>query len=544
MPTNGSPLPAGFLRADGPRLIDGAGNPVRLRGAGLGNWLLPEGYMWRFPAAADRPRRIRKMIRELLGEDDAKAFWEEYHDSYVTETDVRLMADWGFNSVRLPINSSYVLAEDEESLDEKAMARIDRFIAWCRRYGLYVILDLHGAPGGQTGTNIDDSVDDLPRLFMDAGHRERTIALWRSLAKRYAGEWTVGGYDLLNEPLPEWFAEHNPKVMPLYKDIIRAVREVDPHHMIILEGVHWATDWSIFTEILDDNLMLQFHKYWNNPDAESLDTYLEMRDRWQVPLYMGEGGENNTDWYAGAFRMFEDLDISWNFWSWKKLDTGNSPVSIPKPDGWDRLTAYLNGGEKPGRDTAAGILRAYLDRLPTARCDLRPEVIRSLLRQPPVRIPAIFYSYEGPDRGFGPGTGPVQDAPFRRRDGHAFGFVTGRRTKPHFQHGAGEDWADDDRMYLILPAGRWAAYDFDFGDPGTGSDFELTVRHIGPGRFRISPENGETPTEVTSDDEWRDTSLTFRRTGEETSGRFVLESLDGSVGLERLVIRPVGDRRV
>lgn len=292
------------------------------------------------------------------------------------------------------------------------------------------------------------------------------------LAERYKDEWIVAGYDLLNEPLPEWFAEYNDQVMPLYREIIAAIREVDARHMIILEGVHWATDWSIFegvpgNELPDQNLMLQFHKYWNNPDTESIQKYLDAREQLNVPLFMGEGGENNKDWYAGAFRLFEDHGISWNFWTWKKLDTDNSPCSIVLPQGWHKLVSYLEGGAKPERVEAQVILDEYLLNLNLVNCVYHADVVCSLLRRLPVRIPAIFYGYNGSGVSFGraPGRQAAAGISYREGDGMDFRFVEGNRTAPNFQHGRGEAWQPEERLSVELAEGDWVAYTFTVRDP-------------------------------------------------------------------------------
>jgi endoglucanase len=463
----------GFVRAEGRKLVNGAGKEILLRGVGFGSWILPEGYMWRFPNAGDRPRRIERMIEELVGTELAGQFWETYYDTYIAEPDIRRIAEEGFNSVRVPINARFLL-EDGEPLrvKEHHFRLIDRVIDWCREHRLYVILDLHGAPGGQTGTNIDDSEQDHPDLFTSEANQRLTVELWRKIAERYKEEWIVAGYDLLNEPLPEWFSAYNDRVMPLYKEITQAIREVDDKHMIILEGVHWATDWSIFDEKFDDNLMLQFHKYWNNPDTESLHPYLAKREEWDVPLFMGEGGENNKEWYAGAFQLFEDHGISWNFWTWKKLDTDNSPCSIIMPDDWTVLTDYLEGkADRPDPETAKRVLWEYLDNLPLERCRYYPEVARSLFRRAPVRIPAIFYGYQG--EGIHHDTNgririPSGDSSigFRPGDGIDIRFVTGSRTKPSFQHGRGEAWQEDEWLCIQLHGQDWVAYDFRVEGPG------------------------------------------------------------------------------
>ncbi|WP_027084486.1 cellulase family glycosylhydrolase [Cohnella panacarvi] len=454
----------GFLKAVGRKLVNEAGREVRLRGVGFGSWMLPEGYMWRFPNAGDRPRRIEAMVRELIGEEKAERFWSLYYERYIAETDIARIAQEGFNSVRLPVHWRVLMEEREPVVfKENGFRILDQVIAWCREHRLYVVLDLHGAPGGQTGTNIDDSERDLPELFTDERNRRLTIELWRKLAKRYKDEWIVAGYDLLNEPLPDWFAKYNPLVMPLYRDIIQAIREEDSRHMIILEGAHWATDWTIFDDRPDDNLMLQFHKYWNNPDTESIRKFLDKRDEWNVPIYMGEGGENNKDWYAGAFRLYEDHDISWNFWTWKKMDTDNSPCSIRKPEGWEKLVAYLEGGEKPSPDTAERILWTYLDNLPIEACDYHPAVVNALFRRPSVRIPAIFYGYKGEGDGFGfGGKRETRTIGFRDTDGTDIRFASETEdATPNFQHGGGEPWQEKDWMYVHLEQGDWLAYTFE-----------------------------------------------------------------------------------
>ncbi|WP_370639069.1 glycoside hydrolase family 5 protein [Cohnella sp. REN36] len=259
----------GWVKAQGQRLVNGRGEDLILRGPGLGSWLLPEGYMWKLPEGGDRPRRIERMIAELIGQEEATAFWRTYHDRYTSEEDIRRIAEEGFNSVRVPFNARMLLEGERnaQGYSEYALGLLDRIIDWCRQWKLYVILDMHGAPGGQTGANIDDSERDQPELYIDPAYRQAAIDMWRMLAERYRDEWIVAGYDLLNEPLPDYHGQYHGEAEPLYRDMIRAIREVDDRHLIILEGVHWSTDWSIFTEPLDGNVLYQFHKYWNNRRA-------------------------------------------------------------------------------------------------------------------------------------------------------------------------------------------------------------------------------------------------------------------------------------
>ncbi|HZG56458.1 glycoside hydrolase family 5 protein [Paenibacillus sp.] len=531
----------GFLRASGRRLVNGEGRELLLRGVGFGSWLLPEGYMWRFPDAGDRPRRIERMVESLVGAEEAERFWDEYYDTYVAEADIRAVAAHGFNSVRVPINAR-TLIENETPLRLRPdrLALLDRVIAWCRTYKLYVILDLHGAPGGQTGTNIDDSEHDRPELFLDEKNKQLTIALWRLLAERYKDEWIVAGYDLLNEPLPDWFAAYNDQVMPLYRDIIQAIREVDDRHMIILEGAHWATDWSIFTEKLDENVMLQFHKYWNAPDAESLRAFLEKRDEWDVPIFMGEGGENNCDWFAGAFRLYEDLDISWNFWTWKKLDCTNSPYSVRKPEGWDLLVAYLEGGDKPEPSAARGILRQYLEHLRLENCDYRPQVVNALFRRPPVRIPAAFYGYGGEGVGFGVRAKTESATGFRAGDGTDIRFVVeGARERPNFQHMKGEEWQPDEWLYVRLAADDWLAYDVTLRPEQAALELAVELRMRTAGGSLLLFWNGEAVGAVApTAEEWQTVRLSGSVQGAPGTNRLKVSAYGHPVGLQWVSVSP------
>lgn len=477
----------GFIRASGEAIVNGEGRELLLRGVGLGSWLLPEGYMWRFPEQGDRPRRMERMVSDLLGEEKAELFWETYYHNYITEKDIEAIAAEGFNSIRLPINARFLLGEDEPlRLIPGRIEVIDSVIAWCRKHSLYVILDLHGAPGGQTGTNIDDSEHNKPELFIMESCQRLTVELWRVIAERYKEEWIVAGYDLLNEPLPNWFSEYNHLVMPLYRQIIQAIREVDERHMIILEGVHWATDWSIFDEKPDDNLMLQFHKYWSNPDMESIQAYLDMRKAWNAPIFMGEGGENNCDWYAGVFRLYEDHRISWNFWTWKKMDCTNSPCSVTRPSGWQLLVDYLEGGEKPDAAVAERILFEYAGNLLFERCSYHGRVVNALFRRPSVRIPAVFYGYEGIGKSFGIQRPAEQRINFRVNDGTDLRFVSGQGEKPNYQHYGGEEWTQEEWLYVHLAAEDWLAYEFTgpSGDSVTAR-LELIVRVSGQGAVAL-----------------------------------------------------------
>lgn len=199
----------GFLHTDGRRMVNGDGKTVVLRGWGMGNWMNPEGFMiggvplfvenadfndFALPRRFERGRTMETTVRELCGSKYARDYWIRWAKNYVTEEDIRLMAKMGYNSVRLPISSRLFLAEEPEIIwVEDGFAILDQVLDWCEKYKIYAILDMHGAPGGQSALACDDGLDNRPHMFTEPESRERAILLWEEFARRYADRWIVGG---------------------------------------------------------------------------------------------------------------------------------------------------------------------------------------------------------------------------------------------------------------------------------------------------------------------------------------------------------------
>jgi hypothetical protein len=464
-----------WLSARDARLVREDGTPVLLRGFGLGGWLLPEGYMWRMHPAVDRPRRMEALIAGTCGRDWAEGFWERYRRSFITEADIQYVAAGDYNSVRLPFNSRILfrIENGQPVFNDEIINLVDSCLHWCKRAGIYLVLDMHGAPGGQTGANIDDSPADLPGLFTDEALQDQCVQMWALLAARYADEPAVAGYDLLNEPLAPPFADLAPRVLPLYRRIRDAIRAVDSRHMIILEGTRWASDLGIFEDLgpggFDGNWMLQFHKYWNDPYEASILKYLQARDRLQVPLYMGEGGENNLDWYTAAFPMLESLDISWNFWTYKKMDCRNSPITFPRPQVWppaplaetsapDRATSPAARNTPTGESPdPAGVLAAraqwdsFLEAIQTSSTR-NSAVFRALNHLVPTALPAECFDQAVILHPRKPG------ALLRMDSLASILFQDGHQGQPDFQRMAGEDQPEDQRLCIELQAGETLEY--------------------------------------------------------------------------------------
>jgi endoglucanase len=359
-----------FIRADGKYLVGANGERFAIKGINLGNWLVPEGYMFKFTRAR-APSEIDAVIRGLIGPQDSDRFWTEFRDVYVAKADIDFIKAAGFNTVRVPLHWRLFVkpgTRGDDQFEGPGWALLDRLVGWSRQAGLRVILDLHAAPGGQTGVNHDDG-PGFPLVFYVPRYRELTIELWRRLALHYRDEPTFLGYDLLNEPISPYNDEAylNPRLEPLYREIVAAIRSVDSTHPVILAGAQWSTSFAAFSRPFDDNAIYSYHKFWAVPTRDAVQSYLDFSNRWNVPLLIGETGEGSYEWNEKFRLLNEKFGIGWCFWPYKNLDSQTSVVSVREPAEWN-LIARAGGAAMSTalnaalpREQALTILNAYLE---------------------------------------------------------------------------------------------------------------------------------------------------------------------------------------
>ncbi len=377
-----------FVTTRGREFVTPDGRPLLLKGINLGNWLLPEGYMFKFKTASS-PRLIATVVNQLIGEEESKRFWQSYRDSYVTAEDIRFIKRSGFNSVRVPFNYRLFVAEGEpQRLEGVGYEMLDRLVGWCQREGLYVILDMHAAPGGQTGDNIDDSYG-YPFLFESAEAQDLTVRIWQKIAARYRDDPAVLGYDLLNEPIAHYFdaAYFNPKLEPLYKKIVAGIRAVDRHHVIFLGGAQWDGNFKVFGPPFDDKLAYTFHKYWMDVKQEAVQEYVDFSVKYNVPVWLGESGENKDEWIASFRGLLERNRIGWCFWPYKKLDATSSVVSVNRPTDWDAVAAFADHPRttfedvrkvRPPKEKVERALADYLEGIKLKNCKVNEGYLKAL----------------------------------------------------------------------------------------------------------------------------------------------------------------------
>lgn len=383
-----------FVRVDGANLVTPEGEVLFIRGTNLGNWLNPEGYMFGF-RNVNSAHFIDEMLREAIGPDATNEFWATFKDNYITEADIAFIASTGANTIRLPFHYKLFTDEDYMGLcaEQDGFERMDKVVEWCREYGLYVILDMHDAPGGQTGDNIDDSYG-YPWLLVSETSQRLYADIWRRIADHYKEEPVILGYDLLNEPIAPYFGDDmamlNGKLKALYRRGFDAIREVDKEHIIILGGAQWNSNFEPLEDCnFDEQVMYSCHRYGGDPTPEAIGSFIAFRDKVNRPMYMGEIGHNTYEWMAEFSATMQANNIGYTFWPYKKIGS-SSWVGFAAPEGWQAVidiaesprTSYAEIREARLKAGGSEALETAIDALAEAirfeNCSIDKEYIRAL----------------------------------------------------------------------------------------------------------------------------------------------------------------------
>lgn len=376
----------GFLKARGQQIVNGKGENVLLRGIGLGGWMLQEPYMLQLSEAAVAQYDIKAKIIDLIGISNCEKFYSDWLNNMITERDIDSLKAWGFNSIRLPMHYNlFTLPIEKEPVKgqdtwlKTGFDLTDKLLAWCKKNRIYLILDLHAAPGGQGNDKPIADVDTTkPKLWESSFNQLKTISLWNKLAIRYANEEWIGGYDLINET--NYKMEGNDPLAKLFLEITKAIRTVDPNHIIFIEGNQFANDYTGLTPPWDKNMAYSFHKYWNQPTKETIEKYLDIREKFNVPFWMGESGENQNDWYKSVVNLLEVNNIGWAWWTIKKVGSESGIMNVIKPAGYQKIIDYWAGkGARPTMEEAKAALMQLAENVKLEKCSINYPVLKALL---------------------------------------------------------------------------------------------------------------------------------------------------------------------
>jgi aryl-phospho-beta-D-glucosidase BglC (GH1 family) len=343
----------GVLQVNGTRLVGPDGRPVVLRGVGLGGWMNMENFITGYPASESQQRRA---LARALGEEGCRRFFDRFLDAFFGPGDAAYLASLGMNSVRVPFNYRHFEDDDRPfELRPEGFERLDRAVEACAEHGIYTILDLHAVPGAQNQHWHSDNPTHWAHFWTHRHFQDRVVHLWEALADRYKDNPWVAGYNPVNEP-----ADVTGRVIgPFYRRLEKAVRAVDPHHVLFLDGNTYSTDFEQLGDPLP-NTVYTAHDYalagfpdsgpypgvsrGQHVDRSTVErTFLartEYMRRTGTPIWIGEFGPVYTgdpDRDAQRYRLLQDqLDIyaehgaSWSLWTYK--DIGLQGLATVRPD--------------------------------------------------------------------------------------------------------------------------------------------------------------------------------------------------------------------
>jgi hypothetical protein len=396
----------GFAHAQGNRILDNEGNNIIFRGIGTGNWMIQEGYMMGTSGATNGTMwHFRQKLLATIGLEKTNEFFNKWYDSHFRKVDVDSMKAWGFNSIRpalhykiftLPIEDEPVAGQD--TWLEDGFVRLDSLVDWCEQNQMYCILDMHGCPGAQgSDSNISDYDSSKPSLWESEENKRKLVALWRKIAQRYADNKWIGAYDLINEP--KWDAlqsNSNADLWALFKRIITAVREVDKNHLCFLAGNSWGNDYTGLPDISTwgGNLGLSFHKYWNYNETGAIDWIVNRGNSLNVPVWLGETGENSNSWFTDCIRVCESKNVGWSFWPVKKMG-GNNILRVKGAN--SNYTALLNAWRN---NTSINATTAYNGVMQLAEdhkfenCRIQYDVIDAMITRPHNNEPRPYKNHD------------------------------------------------------------------------------------------------------------------------------------------------------
>jgi hypothetical protein len=368
----------GLLRCKDKLIVDQNDNPYLLRGFGLGGWLVKEGYMLHSVAAS--PTKIENAVIDLVGKKACADIFKLYEENYVNEEDIKAIASFGINSIRLPFSYKMLCLKRGKYIEE-GFKLFDKVIDWCKKYNLYLILDMHCAPGSQNGQNISDGdIDNEAKLFTQKEiYQPWTIEIWQEIARRYVNEDIIAGYDLINEPvLPETITMDD--LRQFYIDLTKGVREIDKRHIIFIEGNMYATNFDKLAPKWDDNMAYSFHKYWNPTTIESIkDRAIDLREIANAPIWMGESGENTNPWFYETIKLLEDNQIGWNWWTHKKVDNLTNPYSAKIGKYYQMILDYWHkNGPRPTKAQAIKGFYELVENLKLSNCNYFKDVVSAI----------------------------------------------------------------------------------------------------------------------------------------------------------------------
>jgi endoglucanase len=347
-----------MLTSNGPRIVDTRGNPVVLKGCNLGNWLMLESWMLG-GCIQDGKQDYRdqaqlfRTLQRRFGQERFTELLDLYREGYIRARDFDLIKSYGFNVVRLPFD--YRLLQSDQSpyaLRPDAFRWLDHALSLAEAAHVYVILDMHGVPGGQSNQH-HTGESGQNHLWHNDVNQQRTIDLWQSIAERYKTRSNVAAYDLINEPYGDYHTDERSELAALLPRIYTAIRSTGDQHIVFFPGAlnggiafygdpHSFNATNVgFTEhyypgLFDGKVALESQARVLNQEFPIKEAYVQ---RLGVPYFVGEFNVVMESMGAGQtmrayYDRFSEYGWAGTMWSYKLL----TPAGGIAPNVWYMVT--------------------------------------------------------------------------------------------------------------------------------------------------------------------------------------------------------------
>ena len=293
-------------------------------------------------------KQMDQILRQRFGEEGRRSFWNAFHDTWITERDFQLARAHGFNFVRIPFWYRWFESDDKPyQYNDYGFKYFDKAIAWAGKHRLYVMLDFHGAVGGQSPWDHTGTLSEI-EFFRNKEYQRRTASLWKAIATRYRDNPVVWAYDLLNEPFSAKDQQNWSDAHDLLYD---AIRKVDKQTIVVMEDGYKLEfpQWTKAGFFPDPqmmgwkNLIYSIHFYSGaDPlfsDEKGLADHTKRsqevlrlaqleQNRHNVPIYFGEfstmgNHPNDINGMRTFLTMFNRHGFHWSPWTWKYVDDDN-----------------------------------------------------------------------------------------------------------------------------------------------------------------------------------------------------------------------------
>ncbi|RAQ95285.1 glycoside hydrolase family 5 protein [Thermogemmatispora tikiterensis] len=367
-------MTSGMLTTQGSQIVNTEGQPVILRGVGLGGWMNMENFITGYPANEEAQREA---LYKVLGPEKYRFFFDRFLEYFFGPDDARFLASLGLNLVRIPINYRHFESDMEPFvIKEEGFRHLDRVVNLCAEQGIYTILDLHALPGYQNQDWHSDNPTHKALFWKHRHFQDRAVHLWQALAGHYRDHPWVAGYNPMNEPGDPT----GELIEPFYRRLYEAIRAVDPHHIIFFDGNRYSQDFHMFHQVWP-NTVFTAHDYaepgfiHGGPypgytdgqyfDASVIEEVFLKRTAFMrekgSPIWIGEfgpvyRGEPEAD--AMRYQLLRDqLEIyrrygaSWSIWTYKDIGLQGLVYTAPDSPWNELLRPFLEKKARLGVDT-------------------------------------------------------------------------------------------------------------------------------------------------------------------------------------------------